>query len=78
MTEAGVGWRYDGRHFMPLEGERGGIRKLTSLPAPFAAVCRALQGRPECTAIRALAFPVRPKPPADSPPSPWRAGVSRR
>jgi hypothetical protein len=59
-TEAGRGWRYDGRDFVPLEGERGEIRKPTGLPGPFAAACRALQSRPGVAAIRAVAFPVRP------------------
>jgi predicted Ser/Thr protein kinase len=59
-TNAGRGWRFDGREFVPLEGERGAIRKMVGLPAPFAEVCRTLQGRPEFATIQAVAFPVRP------------------
>jgi hypothetical protein len=60
-TDVDRPWRFDGREFVPLDGkrERGELRKMTGLPAPFVAVCRALQARPEFVTIQAVAFPVR-------------------
>jgi predicted Ser/Thr protein kinase len=58
-TNAGGPWRFDGREFVPLAGTRGAIRPMMGLPAPFEAVCRTLQARPEFVAIQAVAFPVR-------------------
>ncbi len=66
-TEADRGWRFDGRSFRPLthlEGDRGSVRKLADLPAPFAAVCRAINSSPETTSIQAVAFPVQPREPS--------------
>jgi serine/threonine protein kinase len=66
-TAADRGWRFDGRTFRPLthlEGDRGSVRKLADLPAPFAAVCRAIKSSPETTSIQAVAFPVQPKEPS--------------
>ena len=62
-TDAGRGWRFDGREFVPLEGERGTIRKMMGLPAPFEDVCRTLKAHPEFTIVQAVAFPVRPREP---------------
>ena len=60
-TEAARGWRFDGREFVPLDGERGQVRTLTGLPAPFAEVCRTIQASPGVTSVQAVVFPVRPK-----------------
>ena len=63
-TVADRGWRYDGLQFEPLTEEdeaiRGSIRKLSSLPGPFQAVCAGLRDRPDVDAIRAVCFPVHP------------------
>jgi predicted Ser/Thr protein kinase len=58
-ADAGRPWQFDGREFVPLKGQRGTIRPMMGLPAPFEAVCRTLQARPEFAAIQAVAFPVR-------------------
>jgi hypothetical protein len=58
-TDSGRPWQFDGREFVPLKGQRGAIRPMLGLPAPFEAVCRTLQARPEFVAIQAVAFPVR-------------------
>jgi hypothetical protein len=54
-------WRYDGRSF-DRDTERGGVRPLADLPPPLEAACRALQAGPGIETIRALAFPVQPRP----------------
>jgi predicted Ser/Thr protein kinase len=59
VADAGV-WRFDGRSFDP-ETERGQERRLADVPTPLAATCRALQAGPGIEAIRAVAFPVRPR-----------------
>ena len=65
---SGVVWRYDGRSFEPEDGRpasdlpRGDLRRLADVPPPLDAACRALQARPGVEAIRALAFPVVPRP----------------
>jgi hypothetical protein len=69
-TEADWGWRFDGQHFEALADERGTVRELTGLPAPFVAACRALQHGPGVAAIRAVAFPVRTKQTRDARPGP--------
>jgi tRNA A-37 threonylcarbamoyl transferase component Bud32 len=69
-TVADRGWRFEGGEFTPLTRfienavDRGSVRKLTDLPGPFAAVCRAIKSSPGTTSIQALAFPVQPKEPA--------------
>jgi serine/threonine protein kinase len=54
-------WRYDGRNF-ESDVERGDIRPLAGLPPPLSPTCRALQSAPGVEAIRAVAFPVKPRP----------------
>jgi hypothetical protein len=73
-TEAAGVWRYDG-HAFESDAERGGLRPLSDLPRPLVAACRALQSRPGVGAIRALAFPVQPRPETDGPAAPG-PGVS--
>jgi hypothetical protein len=60
-ADAGRPWRFDGQEFVPLAAQRGAIRPMMGLPAPFEAVCRTLQARPEFATIQAVAFPVRPR-----------------
>jgi len=55
-----VVWRYDGRHF-ESDAERGEIRPLADLPPPLDATCRALGSAPGVEAIRAVAFPIKPR-----------------
>ena len=59
VADAGV-WRYDGQQF-DHDAQRGEVRRLADLPPPLEATCRALQAGPGIEAIRALAFPVRPR-----------------
>jgi len=59
-AESGIVWRYDGRHF-ESEADRGEVRPLADLPPPLEATCRALQSAPGVEAIRAVAFPVKPR-----------------
>jgi serine/threonine protein kinase len=54
-------WEFDGRQFT-RQIDRGDPRRLADLPQPVAAACRALRAGPGIEAIRAVAFPVRPKP----------------
>jgi len=58
--ETEVVWRYDGGNF-ESDRERGDIRPLADLPPPLEAACRALGSAPGVEAIRAVAFPVRPR-----------------
>jgi hypothetical protein len=51
-------WRYDGRAYHPLGGERGAVEDLPGLGA-FTALCQFLRRCPGVDAIQALAFPVR-------------------
>jgi predicted Ser/Thr protein kinase len=60
-TEAASVWRYDGRAF-ESNTERGEVGPLADLPKPLEAACRSFQSRPGVDAIRALAFPVEPRP----------------
>jgi predicted Ser/Thr protein kinase len=62
-TAADAVWQFDGQRFASPNNssELGDTRRLVSLPQPFADVCRALRGRPSVDAVRALAFPVKPK-----------------
>jgi len=59
-VEGGIVWRYDGRHF-ESEADRGDVRPLADLPPPLAATCRVLGSAPGVDAIRAVAFPIKPR-----------------
>jgi hypothetical protein len=53
-------WRYDGRSF-ESDRDRGDVRPLADLPSPLQATCRTLRAGPGVEAIRAVAFPVKPR-----------------
>jgi hypothetical protein len=53
-------WRYDGFNF-DREIQRGDLRPLADVPKPLEATCRTLGTGPGVLAIRALAFPVKPR-----------------
>jgi hypothetical protein len=55
-------WEFDGRKFV-RHIVRGGPERLTDVPASLEAACRALRAGPGVEAIRAVAFPVKPRPP---------------
>ncbi len=54
-------WVFDGNRF-DRHVERGNPRPLSDLPQSVVATCRALQAAPGVEAIRAVAFPVKPRP----------------
>jgi hypothetical protein len=51
-------WEFDGRQFT-RQIVRGDPRRLSDLPQPVDAACRALRAGPGVEAIRAVAFPVK-------------------
>jgi hypothetical protein len=53
-------WRYDG-HGFESDRERGDVRPLADLPPPLEATCHALRRAPRVKAVRAVAFPVKPR-----------------
>ena len=58
--ETEIVWRYDGHNF-ESDVERGDTRPLTGLPPALEAACRTLGSAPGVEAIRAVAFPVKPR-----------------
>jgi serine/threonine protein kinase len=57
-----VAWSYEGDAIEPLDsGNRGDVRERAGHPPNFLSVCKYLKDRPDVQAIRAVAFPVKPK-----------------
>ena len=62
--DAAHAWSYDGRRFDTISAvPRGELRDRSGpdVPAPFREVCEYLAALPGIEAVRAIAFPVRPK-----------------
>jgi hypothetical protein len=66
-AEIGCVWCFDGQRFQPLDGRHRTEEELPPVPKPFEDVCHFLKNIPEVEAIRAVAFPVEPKPEKGSP-----------
>jgi hypothetical protein len=59
-------WEFDGRRF-ERQIVRGDPRRLADLPGPLDAACRVGWAGPDVEAIRAVAFPVKPRPESNEP-----------